>query len=104
MPIYREIAGLSAVDKRRRARYNTLLSSTRIVVEQSIGSLKMRFPLVLDSMRLSIKNIKRVFVAAIALHNFVLNTGGGYFEVNQIDEEVAGYNPDEDIGPDDEVV
>jgi hypothetical protein len=54
-------------------------------------------------MRLSIKNIKRVFIAAIALHNFVLNTGGGYFEVECVQQDVAEYNPDEDIGPDEEV-
>lgn len=65
----------------------------------------MRFPLVMDGMRLSLPNVKRVFLAAIAVHNFILNTGGGYFEV--VDENVDGYDydPDAPVGEDeDEVV
>ena len=54
----------------------------------------MRFPLVMDGMRLSLKNVKRVFLTAIALHNFVLNTGGGYFEVPDVDTSVTEYDPD----------
>ena len=57
----------------------------------------------MDSMRLSLRNIKRVFLTAIALHNFVLNTGGGYFLVDMSEDDASSsYNPDVDVGEDEE--
>lgn len=58
----------------------------------------------MDGMRLSLKNVRRVFLTACALHNFVINTGGGYFEVEVPDDESTTYDPDADVGDDDEAV
>lgn len=40
----------------------------------------MRFPYLLDELRLKGTNNSKVILACIAINNFIINTGGGYFE------------------------
>ena len=65
-------------------RFNKIVSHARITIEQSIGTLKMRFPYLLDELRLKGTSNSKAILACIALNNFIINTGGGYFE--EVDE------------------
>ena len=49
-------------------------------MEQSIGTLKMRFPLIGETIRLRPRNAVRIIQACITLHNFLINTGSGVFD------------------------
>lgn len=50
------------------------------MIEQAIGTLKMRFPIIKEPVRLSVKNIRKVFMTCVILHNFLINMGMGFFE------------------------
>lgn len=49
--------------------------------------MKMRFPILIDGLRMRIPNCGRVILACITLHNFLLNTGSGYFEAEAEDQD-----------------
>ena len=40
----------------------------------------MRFPMIKDKMRVAPRNIGRLVMTCIILHNFMINCGLGYFE------------------------
>lgn len=40
----------------------------------------MRFPIIKEPMRLQLRNIGKVYMACVVLHNFCINMGMGYFE------------------------
>lgn len=48
VPVYPNEQGISADERNKRIRFNKILSSVRILVEQGLGTLKMRFPYILD--------------------------------------------------------
>ena len=56
------------------------MSSTRILVEQAIGNLKLKFPILLDRLRLRPENASRVMILAVALHNLLLDLDGELYE------------------------
>lgn len=86
LPIYRDVQGLSAVEQRRRTRYNKVIASTRILVEQSIGTLKMRWPILRGQMAHQPPLASKILLTCITLHNFLINTGYGFIE--NISEQV----------------
>ena len=77
--IYRMRQAVGPDALQRRKKFNTCLAAGRIMNEQAIGSVKMRFPITLGTMRLRKDNATAVFLAACVLHNFFLATGGEYF-------------------------
>ena len=81
LTVYKEVQDLPAVERRRRKRFNRVLARGRIVVEQTIGSLKMRFPYLLDRLRCRREFASKVIVVCAALHNFLLSTGAGCWDV-----------------------
>ena len=53
----------------------------RVISEQSFGTWKQRFPMVLGVVRVQTKQVARIVQATLALHNFIIKSGGGYIEV-----------------------
>lgn len=85
--IYKDSASLPLSEKRRRKRYNRIMSKLRIIIEQSIGSLKMRFPILRTEMRMRPRNCVRVMMACITIYNFLIDEGCGYFdEIENLDD------------------
>jgi hypothetical protein len=80
IPVYPKEAGLTEVEVRARKRFIMLLSSARIMVEQAIGTMKMRFPVLLSTMRMKRENCGAIILACCVLHNFLIDTGSGYLE------------------------
>ena len=66
----------------RRKRYNKRLSKGRIIVENTIGALKMRFPVLKNKIRVHRKNFSHLVMGSIILHN-VMNMMG----IPLLDEE-----------------
>ena len=68
------------METRRRKRHNRIVSGTRILVKQSIGTLKMRFPILRGEMRFKPHICAKIFMTCIILHNFLISTGAGFIE------------------------
>ena len=99
IPLYKELEGMGNNERRARRRFNRLAASTRIIVEQAIGTLKMRFPILMDGLRLRPRNCSRVILCCITLHNFLINTGGGFYDAYEEDKEQDSEGPErEDAG------
>ena len=80
IPVFKDDSSLGSSEARQRRRFNKLVSSTRILVEQSIGTLKMRFPIIQDCMRVKGTNDSRIVIACAAIHNLLINTGAGVID------------------------
>lgn len=79
LPVFRT-AQVSGEHARRRDRFNKITASTRIVIEQSFGTLKSRFPYILDRVRVRPVNAARIFLCCCGLHNLLINLGYGFLE------------------------
>ena len=86
--VYKDDQQATAATARRRRRFNKLVSSTRIVVEQSIGTLKMRFPVLQQTMRVKATNASKIMLACAAIHNFLINTGAGVLDNDEFDQVI----------------
>lgn len=80
VPVFPKEAGLDQAELYARKRFNMLMSSARILVEQGLGTMKMRFPILRNEMRVKRRNCGRIIDAVASLHNFLLDTGSGYLE------------------------
>lgn len=78
--MYKVEGPMLADARRRRKRYNKILAKTRVVSEQAFGTWKQRFPIVLGIVRNNLKQVPRIIQCTLALHNFVVMTGGGYIQ------------------------
>ena len=58
-----------------RKKYNRRLSRGRILVENGIGALKMRFPILKNTMRIRRKNVSTIVMGCCILHNLMTNMG-----------------------------
>ena len=72
---YKHISRLSAAERRRRHNFNNAHKKHRVIVENALGALKMRFKLLNNRLRVHKKNIGDIFFTCCILHNFLLNTG-----------------------------
>ena len=72
---YKHREGLSAYERRRRRRYNMAHKRHRVIVENALGALKMRFKILNERVRLRKKNVGDIFFTCIIIHNFLLQTG-----------------------------
>ena len=105
------VAKESGADNQERAakkrRYNLVVSSGRILVEQCIGSIKMRWPMFLDKMRTRRHNTVRLFLAACVLHNFWLAAGQPLLSLEEIEaralQDVNGDGPGNQIDMEEQV-
>ena len=52
-----------------------------MVVKQALGTLKQRFKRLLLPLPFAFPQSRAVILASIILHNFVVRTGGGFFQV-----------------------
>ena len=68
----------------RKERYNKCLASARILVEQTIGSVKCRFPILMNQSCLRWQTLPKVLLASCELHNFLVESGYGYFELSEL--------------------
>lgn len=59
------------MQKRRIRRYKKRFSKGRVIVENSIGALKMRFPILKDTTRIRYKNVGTILYACVILHNII---------------------------------
>lgn len=71
----------------RKRRYNKVLSSGRIQVEQTIGSVKSRFPILLDRFRGKRNTLCLMLYACCALHNFWMDSGEGLVPWEELHEQ-----------------
>ena len=85
VPLWKREPGLDAAEREKRTRFNKLAAVTRVTVEQAIGSLKLRFPILSETMRCRPWNASEIFLCCCGLHNLLLNIGKGYFEDPEID-------------------
>lgn len=51
-----------------------------MIVEYMIGTLKLRFSYRHNKVKLTLKNVPKVLTCYIGLQNFIINTGGEYFD------------------------
>ena len=87
----------------RKEHYNKCLASARILVEQTIGSVKCRFPILMNQSRLRRQTLPKVFLASCALHNFLVESGYGYFELSELPPlALEGIFDDENENEDDD--
>ena len=87
LPVYKQEAGLSEEERRKRKRFNKLCSAGTVLVESTLGTLKTRMPYVYDEMRQrKLQNSAKVIMCAVSIHNFLVKTGSGYLDV-QLHEE-----------------
>lgn len=80
IPVYKNYVGTDQHEAQRRERFNKLAASSRILVEQCIGTLKLRWPYVHTVFRCRIKNAAKIILTCAGLHNFLIQTGSGYLE------------------------
>lgn len=59
----------------KRARYNSMVTRGRVIVENAIGRLRMRFAILQGKCRIKKHNFKHVFLTCVALSNFFNETG-----------------------------
>lgn len=67
-------------------RFNKKLSSGRILVEQTIGAWKMRFPVIKNTCRIRAFNVSTIVLGTAILHN-ILNSLGVELPVVDFVEE-----------------
>ena len=60
-----------------------MVTRGRVIVENSIGRLKMRFNILANKVRVSKANFKYVFLTCVALHNF-MNESGSFIRDEQV--------------------
>jgi hypothetical protein len=84
---------LPIFQKRRIRRYNKRLSRGRVIVENTIGALKMRFPILKETTRIRYKNVGTIFYACAILHN-IINVMGLPPPPDVIDAEALDNQPD----------
>lgn len=72
---YKRDATATAQDRRKRRKFNRRLSKGRILVENTIGALKMRFPALKNTMRIRRKNFSTLLVACCIIHNMMIGMG-----------------------------
>ena len=96
LPIYKQEASVVGKELVMRKRFNSLCSSGWVIVENTLGTIKIRFPYVYDEMRQKkLGNAAKIVLAACTLHNFVILTGSGHLTVLPQDEEEDD-NPDKE--------
>ena len=81
LKIYEDRVQWDQDTRRKRRCFNCLMSGTRVVVEQALGTLKQRFRRLLVPLPFALPQSRAVILACIILHNFVVRTGGGFLQV-----------------------
>ena len=70
----------SRADQRKR-RYNYDLSKSRVIIEQVIGILKSRFPILRNGLKFkSMTLCGKVIICCAAIHNFILDEGNSQID------------------------
>lgn len=72
---YKRVSTITPHERRRRNNYNRRLSKGRIIVENTIGALKMRFPILKNKIRIHRKNFSPLLMGCIILHNLMNGMG-----------------------------
>lgn len=75
MPVYKKYTNTPAYVRLRRKRFNDIMTRGRVIVENAIGRLYMRFSILDNRFRIKKKNFSSVFLASVALSNFLNETG-----------------------------
>ena len=78
LTIFKEEAAATYEERLKRRHYNKLLSKTRVISEQSFGTWKQCFPMVLGVVRVRTKRVAHIVQATLVLHKFIIKSGGGY--------------------------
>ena len=81
LKIYEDCVQCDQDTRRKRRRFNRLMSGTHVVVEQALGTLKQRFRHLLVPLPFALPQSHAVILACIILHNFVVRTGGRFLQV-----------------------
>jgi hypothetical protein len=68
-------------------RYNKIHTKNRVVIEQSFGQLKRRFPMLRYGLRLKLESIPMCIVACFMLHNIAKFLGDADFNPEDFEEE-----------------
>jgi hypothetical protein len=86
-----EFNALPTIQKARIKKFNKRLSRGRILVEQTIGAWKMRFPILKQTCRIRKRNVTTIVMGTAILHN-ILNSLGielpEFMQENDFVEEV----------------
>ena len=81
LKIYEDHVQRDQDTRRKRRRFNRLMSDTHVVVEQVLGTLKQCFRCLLIPLPFALLQSCAVILACIILHNFVVGMGGGFLQV-----------------------
>ena len=81
LKIYEDRVQWEQDTRRKRRRFNRLMSGTCVVVEQALGMLKQSFRCLLVLLPFALPQSHAVILACIILHNFVVRMGGGFLQV-----------------------
>lgn len=69
----------------------------RLIVENTIGALKMRFGILRQVLRVRKQNIGDLFFSCVILHNFLMLTGTPLRpEADEVEEDMAVSSSDDD--------
>lgn len=74
--------------------YNRLHKSERVIIERMFGQLKRRFPILANTIRVSIRHVPQLITACMILHNIAKFLNEPQFD-DENDEEEEEAGPDE---------
>ena len=76
--------------------FNKVYAKDRVIIERCFGQLKRRFPILQYKVRVQLKNVSKIIISCVVLHNVAkfLNDSCDSFQ-----DAVAGDNDDETIQP-----
>ena len=99
LPVDKQEAGVVGEELVKRKRFNRQCSSGRVIVESTLGTLRIRFPYVYNEMpQKKLGNAAKIILAACTLHNLLILTGSSYLTILPQDEEEDNNLYEEEAG------
>ena len=73
----------------KQERFNTSLYRTRVIIEQTFGIMKRRFPVLQVGIRASPHAAIRFITACVVLHNIGIDQGDILEHINDVEDDIG---------------